>query len=55
MHVICNSSKNHITDYILEETDMPDELIRGVQGVQVFQQVLPQVSQLKIILVLLLE
>ncbi|XP_013400639.1 protein SSUH2 homolog isoform X2 [Lingula anatina] len=34
---------NHIEDYILEETDMPDELVRDVGGIIIFEQVLPQV------------
>ena len=38
-------SRNHVTDYILEETAMPDELVRGVEGVEVFRQVLPQVNK----------
>ncbi|KAF6019655.1 hypothetical protein EB796_022018 [Bugula neritina] len=37
------SFKNYVTDFILEETDMPDELVRGVRGVEVFNQSLPQV------------
>ncbi|XP_067935197.1 protein SSUH2 homolog [Watersipora subatra] len=34
--------KNYVTDYILEETAMPDELIRDVSGVEVFNQSMPQ-------------
>ena len=37
----------HSSDYILEETDMPDGLIRGVRGVQgndIFSQTLPEVD-----------
>ncbi len=32
---------NNLSDYILEHTDMPDELIRNVSGQVVFQQALP--------------
>ena len=39
--IYCSSI--HWSDYILEETDMPDELIRGVQGDIVLAQTLPQV------------
>ncbi|KAL8611295.1 hypothetical protein ACOMHN_013726 [Nucella lapillus] len=35
--------KDHKDDYILEQTDMPDELIRDVGGKPVFEQVLPRV------------
>ncbi|KAK7103007.1 protein SSUH2 homolog [Littorina saxatilis] len=35
--------KNHNDDYILEQTDMPDELIRDVGGKPVFEQTMPQV------------
>ncbi|XP_076468951.1 protein SSUH2 homolog [Babylonia areolata] len=35
--------KNHLDDYILEKTDMPDELIRDVGGKPVFEQTLPKV------------
>ncbi|PVD24605.1 hypothetical protein C0Q70_15089 [Pomacea canaliculata] len=35
--------KNHQNDYIFEETDMPDELVRKVGGKPVFEQTLPQV------------
>ncbi|XP_022088518.1 protein SSUH2 homolog [Acanthaster planci] len=34
---------NNLEDYILEHTDMPDELIRKVSGQIVFQQTLPYV------------
>ncbi|XP_076448094.1 protein SSUH2 homolog isoform X2 [Babylonia areolata] len=34
---------NHNNDYILEQTDMPDELVREVGGKPVFEQTLPQV------------
>lgn len=34
---------NHVDDYILEQTDMPDELVRTVGGKPVFEQTLPQV------------
>lgn len=34
-----------MTDYVLERTDMPDELVREGQGEQLFQQTLPQVSE----------
>lgn len=34
---------NNVEDYILEETDMPDHLIRDVGGVIVFEQTLDQV------------
>ena len=37
-------SKNHKTDFILEETAMPDELVRNVRGVEIFNQSLPQVN-----------
>lgn len=36
-------SKNHVTDYIMEDTAMPDELVRTVRGVEIFSQVQPQV------------
>ena len=39
-----NFSQNHVTDFILERTDMPDELVRDAQGEQLFEQTLPQVS-----------
>ena len=39
-------SINHVTDYILETTDMPDELIRDVSGQVLFEQTLPYVSLL---------
>ncbi|XP_077993831.1 protein SSUH2 homolog [Glandiceps talaboti] len=32
--------KNHLSDYILEKSDMPDELIRDVSGVILFEQTL---------------
>ncbi|XP_077868667.1 protein SSUH2 homolog [Saccoglossus kowalevskii] len=32
---------NHLSDYILEKSDMPDELIRGVSGTTIFEQTLP--------------
>ncbi|XP_072020919.1 LOW QUALITY PROTEIN: protein SSUH2 homolog [Amphiura filiformis] len=34
---------NHLSDYILEGTDMPDELIRDVSGQVIFEQSLPYV------------
>ena len=40
--MIC--SKNYKTDYILEETAMPDDLVKEVSGVEVFSEVLPKVS-----------
>lgn len=39
-------SRNHVEDHIMEETDMPDELIREVSGTKAFEQTLPQVSEL---------
>ena len=36
-------STNHKEDHIMEKTDMPDELVRNVQGEQIFQQTLLQV------------
>ena len=38
------SSVNHLSEYILEKTDMPDELVKTVQGTTVFEQTLPQVN-----------
>ena len=29
---------NYKKDYIFEQTDMPDELVRTVEGEQIFQQ-----------------
>ena len=40
--VFCYSI-NHHDDYILEETDLPDELIRDVSGTNVFQQTMSRV------------
>ena len=34
---------NHAEDFILERTDMPDELIRNVEGEMVFQEERPLV------------
>ncbi|XP_064632711.1 protein SSUH2 homolog [Lineus longissimus] len=34
---------NHQEDFILEETDLPDELVREVSGNSIFEQTLPQV------------
>lgn len=39
-------STNNPEDYILENTDMPDELIRDVSGEVIFEQTLPYVSHL---------
>lgn len=36
---------NYKKDYILEQTDMPDSLVRTVEGDQIFQQTQHQVSQ----------
>ena len=36
-------SDNHKDDYILEKTDMPDELVREVGGKPIFEQTLPLV------------
>ena len=44
--MIC--SKNYKTDYILEETAMPDDLVKEVSGVEVFSEVLPKVSYILI-------
>ena len=38
-------SQNHTEDFILEQTDMPDELVRDVQGDLIFEQTLPQVNE----------
>ncbi|XP_038058274.1 protein SSUH2 homolog isoform X2 [Patiria miniata] len=37
------SYTNNLEDYILERSDMPDELIRSVSGQTIFQQTLPHV------------
>ncbi|XP_038058586.1 protein SSUH2 homolog [Patiria miniata] len=37
------SYTNNLEDYILERSDMPDELIRNVSGQTIFQQTLPHV------------
>ncbi|XP_072020927.1 protein SSUH2 homolog isoform X1 [Amphiura filiformis] len=34
---------NHLSDYVLEETDMPAELIKDVSGQVIFEQTLPYV------------
>ena len=34
---------NHFNDYILEETDLPDELIRNVTGQVAFEEEFPRV------------
>ncbi|KAL8592646.1 hypothetical protein ACOMHN_026576 [Nucella lapillus] len=34
---------NHVNDYIMEQTDMPDELVREVGGKPIFEQTMPQV------------
>ena len=36
-------SIDHVEDFIREETDMPDELVRKVSGTKAFEQTLPQV------------
>lgn len=41
----CNLSNNHVTDYVLEATDMPDELVRKVNGIKIFEQTSPQVGE----------
>jgi hypothetical protein len=46
MHDIFCSSTNHKDDYILETTDMPDELVREVGGTIVFEDVQMQVYTL---------
>jgi hypothetical protein len=46
MHDNFCSSTNHKDDYILETTDMPDELVREVGGTIVFEDVQMQVSTL---------
>ena len=38
-------SVNHKDDHIMEKTDMPDELVRNVNGEIIFEQVMPQVAQ----------
>ncbi len=45
-NVVCinyNLSIDHKSDHIMEKTDMPDELVRDVQGIPIFEQVLMQV------------
>ena len=37
-------SINHKDDFILESTDMPDELVREVEGMTVFEQTMEAVS-----------
>jgi len=37
---------NYKKDYILEQTEMPDELVRTVEGEQIFQQTQLQVNPL---------
>lgn len=46
MYVDCMfvSSTNRQDDYILEETDMPDELIRDVSGGTILEQIMDQVK-----------
>merc|ERR1712038_830179 len=40
---LCVDFKNHVDDYILEETDMPDHLVRNAAGNTIFEQTLYQV------------
>ena len=37
-------SINHVEDFILEQTNMPDELVEEVSAKKVFEQTSPQVS-----------
>ena len=37
---------NHMEDYILERTDMPDQNVRKAQGETVFEEELPLVCRL---------
>eukprot|EP00057_Strongylocentrotus_purpuratus_P027524 XP_011681998.1 PREDICTED: protein SSUH2 homolog isoform X2 [Strongylocentrotus purpuratus] len=39
--------KNHVEDHIVERTNLPDELVRGVSGEQVFQEEHPKVWPIK--------
>lgn len=41
-------STNHKEDFILETTDMPDELVREVGGKIVFEDVQPMVSLIRL-------